>query len=94
MLYKTGRYYCFYDLCIIKYVRVSILERLYLSIHTQRLVFDQLLGEGPDHKNLRILFDLGDHGRLVLASNPVLIWKAFERQIELCWQGVSSIFVS
>lgn len=68
-----------YCLCMIKYVRVSILERLYLSIHPWRLVLDQLLGEGPDHKNLRILFDLGWPWKISpgFKSSPNLesIWK-------------------
>lgn len=60
MLSKTGRYY--YLLLSVYnevYVRVSILGRLYLCIFLCRLVLDQLLGEGQDHKKLRILFDLG-----------------------------------
>lgn len=58
---------------------MNILVRLYLSVHPCRLVLDQLLGEGPDHKNLRVLFDLGWPWKISpgfkFSSNLESIWE-------------------
>lgn len=80
-----------YCLCMIKCVRVSILERLYLSIHPWRLVLDQLLGEGPDHKNLRILFDLRWPWKI---NSGFKSSSTLESIGESDWLGVSNVFVS
>lgn len=46
--------YCLCKVCYVKYPGKITLVHPFL-----KLALDQLLGEGPDHKNLRILFDLG-----------------------------------